>query len=227
KSGLRTLTLAPEAGTERMWKIIDKRIDREDVLCAARLSREKNLEKLKLYFIIGLPFETTKDVAGVVDLVKKIHEIFVGETLVVSRESRGGKALHREIILSINPFVPKAHTPFQWAPMDSEKSLREKLKIISDGVRGLKGVKFEKKSIKEAVLQGVLSQGDRKVGMGLYYHIKENLPLAQAFRKAGVDAEFLAFGEKTKEYFFPWEIVETGIRKEGLFKEYQKGERVS
>ncbi|MCJ7459047.1 MAG: hypothetical protein MUP17_08660, partial [candidate division Zixibacteria bacterium] len=223
KSGLRTLTLAPEAGTERMWKIIDKRIDREDVLCAARLSREKNLEKLKLYFIIGLPFETTKDVEGIVNLVKEVGEAFmasrknVGTALVAVRK--------KQIILSVNPFVPKAHTPFQWAPMDSEKSLREKLKIISDGVRGLKGVKFERKSIKEAILQGVLSQGNRKVGMGLYYHIKENLPLAQAFKKAGVDTEFLAFKEKTKDYFFPWEIVETGIGKESLFREYLRGKK--
>lgn len=237
KSGLKTLTLAPEAGTERMWKIIDKRIEREDVICAARLAREKNLEKLKLYFIIGLPFERKEDVEGIVDLVKKIHEIFVGETLVersetrfsrvVSRGSGGGKALRREIILSINPFVPKAHTPFQWAPMDSEKSLREKLKIISGGVRDLKGVKFEKKSIKEAILQGVLSQGDRKVGMGLYYYIKENLPLAQAFKKAEMDTEFLAFKEKPKDYLFPWEIIKKGVENESLFEEYQKGRRVS
>ena len=110
--------------------------------------------------------------------------------------------------------------------MDSEKLLREKLKIISDGVRGLKGVKFEKKSIKEAVLQGVLSQGNRKMGMGLYYHIKENLPLAQAFKKAEVDTNFFAFKEKTKEYMFPWEIVETGVEKEGLYREYLKGREV-
>jgi radical SAM superfamily enzyme YgiQ (UPF0313 family) len=207
KSGLKTLTLAPEAGTERMWKIIDKRIGHEDVLCAARLAKEKNLEKLKLYFIIGLPFETTKDVEGIVELIKEIHNIFVGATRGVAGHSTSLRI--KEIILSINPFVPKPFTPFQWAPMDSEKSLREKLKIISDGVRGLKGVKFEKKSIKEATLQGVLSQGNRKVGMGLYYHIKENLPLAQAFKKAGVDTGFLAFKEKPKDYLFPWEMVET------------------
>ncbi len=211
KSGLKTLTLAPEAGTERMWKIIDKRIDREDVLCAARTAREKNLEKLKLYFILGLPFERKEDIEGIVDLVKNVRDVFVGETLVVSRKnSSTSLRARRQIILSVNPFVPKAHTPFQWAPMDSEKSLREKLKIISDGVRSLKGIKFEKKSVKEAILQGVLSQGDRKVGMGLYYHIKENLPLAQAFKKAGVDTEFLAFKEKPKKHFFPWEIVDGG-----------------
>jgi radical SAM superfamily enzyme YgiQ (UPF0313 family) len=224
KSGLKTLTLAPEAGTERMWKIIDKRINREDVLCAARLAREKNLEKLKLYFIIGLPFEKTEDVEGIVALVKD-----VGEAFMASPKNEGTALVavpKKQIILSINPFVPKAHTPFQWAPMDSEKSLREKLKIISDGVRGLKGVKFEKKSIKEAILQGVLSQGNRKVGMGLYYHIKENLPLAQAFKKAGVDTEFLAFKEKPKDYLFPWVMVEIGVTKEGFFKSYQKGERI-
>jgi radical SAM superfamily enzyme YgiQ (UPF0313 family) len=208
KSGLKTLTLAPEAGTERMWKIIDKRIEREDVLNAVRLAREKNLEKLKLYFIIGLPFEKKEDIQGIVDLIKEIHKIFiscVGET----HSSTSLRVFEkRQIILSINPFVPKPFTPFQWVPMDSEKSLREKLKIISDGIKGLKGVKFEKKSIKEAILQGVLSQGNRKVGMGLYYHIKENLPLAQAFRKAGVDTVLFAFKEKTKEYVFPWEIVE-------------------
>jgi radical SAM superfamily enzyme YgiQ (UPF0313 family) len=228
KSGLKTLTLAPEAGTERMWKIIDKRIEREDVLNAVRLAKEKNLEKLKLYFIIGLPFEKSEDIQGVVDLIKEIHGIFVGATrwvahdvrtaLVVSREKDVGETRPstllriREIILSINPFVPKPFTPFQWAPMDSEKSLREKLKIISDGIRGLKGIKFEKKSIKEAILQGVLSQGNRKVGLGLYYHIKENLPLAQAFKKAEVETEFLAFKEKPEDYFFPWEIVETGSK---------------
>ena len=215
KSGLKTLTLAPEAGTERMWKIIDKRIEREDVLCAARLAREKNLENLKLYFIIGLPIEKKEDVEGIVDLIREIHAAFVGATRRVAPTENAGTARPstslrtRQIILSINPFVPKAHTPFQWAPMDSEKSLREKLKIIADGVRDLKGVKFEKKSIKEAILQGVLSQGNRKVGMGLYYHIKENLPLAQAFKKAEVNTEFLALKEKPKDYFFPWEIVET------------------
>jgi len=239
KSGLKTLTLAPEAGTERMWKIIDKRIDREDVLCAARLAKEKNLEKLKLYFIIGLPFESKEDIEGIIDLVKQIHKIFVGEALVASRENVGAtfpstllrtvslpnRMVARKIILSINPFVPKPFTPFQWEPMDSEKSLREKLKIISEGVRSLKGIKFEKKSIKEAILQGVLSQGNRKVGMGLYYHIKENLPLAQAFKKAEVDTEFLAFKEKPKDYLFPWGIVEAEIRKESLFREYPQGER--
>jgi radical SAM superfamily enzyme YgiQ (UPF0313 family) len=216
KSGLKTLTLAPEAGTERMWKIIDKRIKREDVLNAVRLAKEKNLENLKLYFIIGLPTERKEDIEGIVDLIKDVGEAFIEHsetrfTRVVSRGSGGGRAVRREIILSINPFVPKPHTPFQWAPMDSGKSLKNKLKIISDGIRGLKGIKFEKKSIKEAILQGVLSQGDRKVGMGIYYSVKENLPLAQAFRKTGVDTEFFIFKEKTKGYFFPWEALETGI----------------
>jgi radical SAM superfamily enzyme YgiQ (UPF0313 family) len=236
KSGLKTLTLAPEAGTERMWKIIDKRIKREDVLNAARLAKEKNLENLKLYFIIRLPYEIKEDIEGVVKLIEKIHEIFVGATRRVAHENAGETlpstslrtvslptlVVSRKIIISINPFVPKAHTPFQWAPMDSEKSLKNKLKIISDGIRGLKGIKFEKKSIKEAILQGILSQGDRKVGMGIYYHIKENLPLAQAFRKAGVNFNSLVFEEKTKDYVFPWEMVETEVGKGNLFKEYLK-----
>jgi radical SAM superfamily enzyme YgiQ (UPF0313 family) len=232
KSGLKTLTLAPEAGTERMWKIIDKRIDREDVLCAARLAREKNLEKLKLYFIIGLPFEENEDIEGIVQLIKEINNIFV-ENVGATRQfdkltvlSQAEGLVARKIILSVNPFVPKAHTPFQWAPMDSEKSLRDKLKIISDGVRGLKGVKFEKKSIKEAILQGVLSQGNRNVGMGLYYHIKENLPLAQALKKAEVDTGFLAFKEKPKDYLFPWEMVEAGTRRKRMLMEYQRSKRI-
>ncbi len=229
KSGLKTLTLAPEVGTERMWKVIDKRIKREDVLNAARLAKEKNLENLKLYFIIGLPSERIEDIEGIVKLIERIHEIFVGATRGVTHKNVGTALVavreKRQIILSINPFVPKPHTPFQWTPMDSEKSLKNKLKIISDGIRGLKGIKFEKKSIKEAVLQGVLSQGDRKVGMGIYYHIKENLPLTQAFRKAGVDTEFLAFEEKTKDYLFPWDIIEIEIGKESLFREYLKEKR--
>jgi len=226
KSGLKTLTIAPESGTERMWKIIDKRLELEDVLKSVQIAKEKNLEKLKLYFIIGLPFEEEKDIEGIVDLIKKIHKIFmggsganVGATFIERSETRFSRVVARKIILSINPFVPKAHTPFQWAPMDSEKSLKNKLKMIADGIRGLKGIKFEKKSIKEAILQGVLSQGNRKVGLGLYHHIKENLPLSQAFRKAGVDMKFLAFKEKPKDYVFPWEIVETGVEKKSLYRE--------
>jgi len=135
KSGLKTLTLAPEAGTERMWKIIDKRIGREDVLEAARLAKEKNLEKLKLYFIIGLPFETIKDVEGIVDLIKDVGEAFpstllrtvslpnrmasrqdVGETLVVSRGMGGANVgatfmVARKIILSSTLLCPNRSPP--------------------------------------------------------------------------------------------------------------------
>jgi radical SAM superfamily enzyme YgiQ (UPF0313 family) len=238
KSGLKTLAIAPEVGSEKMWKVINKNISREDILKSARIAAEAYVNNLKLYFMIGLPFEDKEDIEGIIDLIQQIHEIYIkasnsnltGDSTKGMNQmvhTKGGPSHKGRLILSINPFVPKPHTPFQWSAMNTEKELKAKMKRIETKVKNLKGVHLEKKSVREAILQGILSVGNRRVGEGLFYHIQENLTLSQAWRKAGVDVNSIILKEKDLDSFLPWDIVDSGIDKEFLKKQFEKAKKIS
>jgi radical SAM superfamily enzyme YgiQ (UPF0313 family) len=230
RSGLKTLTVAPEVGSEKMWKVIKKDISREDVLKSARIAAEAGIDNLKLYFIIGLPFEQVQDIDGIVDLVRQIHEIYIRSTNSKSKRldsTKGGNHRRRRLILSVNPFIPKPHTPFQWSAMNAEKELKFKMKRIEARVKSLKGVHFEKKSIRQAILQGILSVGNRRVGEGLFYHVQDDLSLSQAWRKAGVDVNSIIFKERDFRSSLPWDIIDSGIEKEFLKEQFEKAARIS
>lgn len=228
-SGLRTLTIAPEVGSEKMWKVINKNISREDVLKSAQMAGEAGINNLKLYFIIGLPFEEEEDIDGIVDLIHEIHKVYI-QTFhsILKGDPIKVKPRHkRKLILSINPFIPKPNTPFQWCAMNREKELKSKMKRIETKVKYLKGVHFEKKSIRQAVLQGILSVGNRRVGEGLFHHIQENLTLSQSWRKAGVDVDSIIFKERDFASLLPWDIIDSGINKEFLGKEFEEAKKIS
>jgi radical SAM superfamily enzyme YgiQ (UPF0313 family) len=222
-SGMKTLTIAPEAGTERMWRVINKGIDGEAVLKSAELASEAAVPTLKLYFIIGLPFEREEDVDGIVDLVSEVHEIFI-------RDHKPGKAgrektsVLRRLRISVNPFVPKPHTPFQWCGMERERELKRKLAKIIDGLKGLRGVQIEKKSVRQAILQGLFSLGNREVGKGLFYAVEENLSYRQAWEKAGVKPELIVFQPKRLDSVLPWNIVDVGTSRSRLVKELKQAQ---
>ncbi|MCK4428578.1 MAG: radical SAM protein [candidate division Zixibacteria bacterium] len=238
KSGLKTLTVAPEVGSEKMWKVINKNISREDVLKSAKIAAEAGIDNLKLYFMIGLPFEEDQDIEGIIDLIHQIHDIYIkspnskyhrpdsikGMNRMV--HTKGGTHRKRRLILSINPFIPKPHTPFQWTAMNQEKELKAKIKRIETKVKNLKGVHLEKKSIRQAILQGILSVGNRRVGEGLFYHIQENLTFHQAWKKAGVDVDSIIFKQRDFGSSLPWDIIDSGINKSFLIKEFEKAKRV-
>ncbi len=237
KSGLKTLTVAPEVGSEKMWKVINKNISREDVLKSTRIAAEAGIDNLKLYFMIGLPFEEEQDIEGIIDLIRQIHEIYIkasnststgDSTTGVNRmvHTKGGISHKRRLILSINPFVPKPHTPFQWTAMNPEKELKSKMKRIESKVKNLKGVHMEKKSIRQAILQGILSVGNRRVGEGLFFHIQENMSFPQAWRKAGVDVDSMVFKERDFSSSLPWDIIDSGISKSFLVKEFEKAKKI-
>lgn len=221
-SGMKTVTVAPEAGTDRMWRVIKKNIDRKAVLESARMARESDIPNLKLYFIIGLPFEADTDVEGIIDLVNEVYQIFVK-----GRKTCDGKRTLRRLKISVNPFIPKPHTPFQWCGMEGEDDLRNKLDRISNRIRGLKGVQMETKSLRQAVIQGVLSLGNRKVGEGLCSSVWEELSLRQAWQKAGLKLGLIAFAQKSPTSRLPWDIVDTGVSKEFLLNEFEKAERIA
>ena len=225
-SGMKTLTVAPEVGTKKMWKVINKKIDREAVLKSAELASEAFIPNLKLYFIIGLPFEGEEDIDGIVDLVHEVHRIFIKDYRLNKARKRR-KSGKRRLRLSINPFIPKPHTPFQWCGMDGEKELKRKLNIIACGVKDLRGVHFERKSIRQAILQGIFSLGNRKVGEGLFYVIEENLSFRQAWKKVGVDPNSIVFEPKKLNSSLPWDIIDCGVSKSFLIKEFEKAKRVA
>jgi radical SAM superfamily enzyme YgiQ (UPF0313 family) len=229
KSGLRTLTVAPEVGSEKMWKVINKNISKEDILKSTRIAAQTFIDNLKLYFMIGLPFEEKEDIEGIIDLIHEIHKIYIkaSSSTRTGDLTKGGPSHKRTIILSINPFVPKPHTPFQWSAMNSEKELKAKMKRIESKVKNLKGVHLEKKSIRQAILQGILSVGNRRVGEGLFYHIQESLTLPQAWRKTGVDVDSIIFKEKDFSSPLSWDIVDSGIDKSFLIKEFEKAKGIA
>jgi len=222
-SGLKTLTVAPEVGTQRMWKIIKKDIQAEAVLRSAMLAFQAGVPNLKLYFMVGLPFEEDRDVLGIVELVRQVHEVFIKGRSSAGINKRGPRKLR----VSVNPFVPKPHTPFQWCAMERQEHLRRKLNLVQKGIRNLKGVQMEKKSVRQAVLQGLLSLGNRKVGEGLYYSVEENLGLGQAWKKAGVQPDLIAFTPKNSEAVLPWDVVDAGINRELLRREFEQAKRAA
>lgn len=225
-SGLKTLTLAPEVGTEKMWKVIKKRISREAVLKSAKVAGDSSVQNLKLYFIIGLPYEDERDIDGIVELINDVHKIYIKEH---TRINSNGERKHRrkKITLSINPFVPKPHTPFQWCAMNSEEELKKKLRRIEAGIKNLKGIHLEKKSLREAILQGIFSLGNRKVGMGIFYRIEEDLNYRQAWKKAGVDPSSIVFKTTALNSTLPWVMIDLGVEKSLLLSEFEKAGKAS
>jgi len=225
-SGIRTLTVAPEVGTEKMWRVINKKINKEAVLESARLASQALIPNLKLYFIIGLPFEEEEDIDGIVDLIREVHRIFIKDHRP-NQTHEPGKSGRRKLRLSVNPFIPKPHTPFQWCGMDQEKELKRKLNKIAYGVKDLKGVYLERKSIRQAILQGIFSVGNRKVGEGLFYAIEENLSFRQAWKKAGVEPSLIVFQPKRLNSLLPWDMIESGMSKGFLIKEFEKAKKIA
>jgi len=221
-SGLKTLTLAPEVGTEKMWRVINKKLNREIVLKSTELAKDARIQNLKLYFIIGLPFEEEEDIDGIVNLIGEVHQIFIRDY----RKTNERKGSLRRIKLSINPFVPKPHTPFQWCGMNQEEELKKKFNKIADKVNNLKGIYLERKSIREAILQAIFSLGNRKVGEGLFYKIEENLSFSQAWKKAGVNHNLIAFESKSLDSILPWDIIDSGMSKSYLKAELEKAKKI-
>jgi radical SAM superfamily enzyme YgiQ (UPF0313 family) len=228
-SGLKTLTIAPEVGTEKMWRVIKKKINGEAVLKSTELAKDAGIQTLKLYFIIGLPFEEEKDIDGIVDLIRQVHKIFLSAGSIGKDQTRTNRkeTVPRRLRLSINPFIPKPHTPFQWCGMNSKKELKKKLDRIAGETKDLKGIYLERKSIREAILQGIFSLGNRKVGEGLFCKIEENLSFPQAWKKAGVNPNSIVFEPKSLDCLLPWDLLDGGVSKSFLRAEFEKAKRAA
>ncbi len=213
-SGQKTLTLAPEAGSERMRRIIGKGFTEPEIIRAAEILTDRGVRSFRLYFMIGLPGEMAEDIKGIVDLAKKIrHHI---------REKSRGKRGTEKILLSLNCFVPKPGTPFQWHPFENVRSLNEKMKAVERGLRKEKGVTVAADLPKWSYLQTLLARGDRRVGKILLaaHRLDGNWP--QVYRSVDVNPDFYVYRERGRDEIFPWDFIDHGISKEWLWAEYQR-----
>jgi radical SAM superfamily enzyme YgiQ (UPF0313 family) len=209
KLGMKTLTIAPEVGSDRLRKAIGKSVSEEDVLRTASLAADAGIRRLKLYFMVGLPWETDEDLSAIVSLVKRVR--------------RGSSP--SSLAVSVSPFVPKAMTPFQWAPMGTESRLREKIKRLAQDLRPQRGVTFTGESPRRSTWQGTLALGDRRVGMVLWHHVKERLTWAKSWKKIGLRTDFFIHRERPLDEILPWEIIDHGITKESLWAEYRRARK--
>ena len=203
---VRTLTFAPEAGTESLRNRIHKNLLDEQIMEAARAIAGSKIQQVKLYFMIGLPTETEQDIEGIVHLVRTIHQILAG--------SRQKKSIN----VSVNTFIPKPFTPFQWSAMEKESEIRRKRGYLEREFKKIPGVQYTRKSVKEEILQGIFSLGDKGVAKAIYYKIKNNTNWQTAWQQTAIDVDSIIHQHKKFEDELPWDFMAYGILKERLWK---------
>jgi radical SAM superfamily enzyme YgiQ (UPF0313 family) len=208
----RTVAIAPEAGSERLRKMLKKGYSEEEILKSINILVENGLSQIKCYFLIGLPSETDEDAKEILLLAKRIrHQILSSQK---SRERRW------RLVLSVNPFIPKPATPFQWAPLEEIGSLKRKLKMIQRGVQGERGMEIIHDLPKWAYVQALLSRGDRRVGKILMATQRSQGNWSQALRETSINADFYVHRKRDLDEVFPWDFIDHGISKEQLKEEY-------
>jgi len=216
------LTFAPEAGSERLRRIINKNVTEDVLLSTAATAFERNWMGLKLYFMLGLPGETMDDIEGIINLVDKVRTI--------SRKTRGRTP---QIRVNISTFVPKPHTPFQWVGQAKEPELSAKHELLKQGLRR-KGIKLSWQDPEVSLLEATLSRGDRRLGKVIHRawqlgctfdswneHFDFQKWLS-AFEGEGLDPGFYAHRDRPLDELLPWGHIDAGVTSAFLKQEYQK-----
>lgn len=212
ESGLKTLTLAPEAGSERLRRVVNKGITEAHLLAAVDLGLAAGILHFRLYLMIGLPFETDEDIEAIIALAAAVK---------ARMEARGSRG---KLTLSVNPFVPKPLTPFQWLPMAAASDVERRLKRIRQAAKALRGVEVIAEAPKAAYVQAILARGDRRVGEALAK--AHALGGAKSFRRAlaacGLDEAFYLQRAREENEVFPWNILDMGFVRSYLYKELER-----
>ncbi|MCG6533710.1 MAG: radical SAM protein [Syntrophales bacterium LBB04] len=214
KSRVETVSLAPEAGTQRLRDVIRKGITEEDIFQAVELLIEHGIANMRLYFMVGLPTETDADIDAIIDMIKKIKHR-------VMKISAGRKRFKR-ITLSINQFIPKPATPFQWLPLEDINAVRTRMRRIENALRKEPSVKVIHDLPKWNYIQALLSLGDRRVSdILLSAHTnKGNWP--KAFKEVNVNPDFYVYRPRGIDEILPWDFIDHGIAKQYLVDDYRK-----
>lgn len=211
-SGQKTITIAPETGSERLRRVINKGISEEHLQNAATLSAKSGIQHMRLYIMIGLPTETDEDIEAIVGLAERTqaHMAEVG--------CKG------RLTLSINPFIPKPFTPFQWMAMDNQKTVEKKLQYIKKALQKNRRIEVLVESPKEAYIQGVLARGDRRLGAVIAACAADrgSKSFKSEMKAAGLDMDDMNYRERSFDEFLPWSHLDMGMDEGYLEMEWQR-----
>ncbi len=237
-----SLTFAPEAGSQRMRNVINKGLTEEDILNGAGLAFDGGWQKVKLYFMLGLPTETEEDMRAIPELAEKIAKRYYE----IPKDQRNGKC---QITISTSFFVPKPFTPFQWFPMCTKEDFLGRAKLVNETVKeqlNKKSLKYHWHEADVTVIEGILARGDRRLGAVLrevyenggifdawseffdenggifdaWSEFFDEQKWTDAFAKTGVDPDFYTTRIRTEDEVFPWDFIDTGVTKEFLLREW-------
>ena len=211
-SGQKTITIAPETGSERLRRVINKGISEEHLQNAATLSAKSGIQHMRLYIMIGLPTETNEDIEAIVGLAERTQ---------AHMEKVGCKG---RLTLSINPFIPKPFTPFQWMAMDNQKAVEKKLQYIKKALQKNRRIEVLVESPKEAYIQGVLARGDRRLGAVIAACAADrgSKSFKSEMKAAGLDMDNMNFRERSFDEFLPWSHLDMGMQEGYLEMEWKR-----
>ena len=228
-----SLTFAPEAGTQRLRNVINKGLTKENILNGSLQAFLGGWNKVKLYFMMGLPTETYDDITGIADLSEEISELYFAN---IPKEKRDGRVM---VSASASYFVPKPFTPFQWAPMITPEEFQKRAYFVKDKFREAKNHKSLKFAYHEAditILEGLLARGDRKLCQVIYdvyqsgqifdawteYFDKSNWD--NALEKNHIDIGFYAYRDRCVDEILPWDFIDIGVTRKFMEKEWERAQ---
>ncbi|MEI8182134.1 MAG: radical SAM protein [Desulfomonile sp.] len=214
KTGQKTATLAPEVASTRMKRVIGKKISSDRFHEIIEKLIAAGIRNIRFYFMIGLPTETDDDVQSIVDFITDCRKVFLNASR--SRKNIG------KISVQLNPFVPKPWTPFQWASMDPFKTIDHRLKMVLNGLRNMPNVNVRAESVRESLLQGLLSRGDRTICATVLGIALQGGQWGAVLKKLSHKLAFYVHRERSIDEIFPWEVTDHGISRKTLRSVYEK-----
>jgi radical SAM superfamily enzyme YgiQ (UPF0313 family) len=216
-SGERSITIAPETGSDRLRRVINKTVTNDEILDRTELIFASGIENLKLYYMIGLPTETDEDLVAIRDLTLQMRERMV-------RHAKGRGQIGR-IVGSVNPLIPKPGTAYQWLPMEDPAVTDRKIKRLRTLTAGIDNVYFNIKSERHSYYQALLSLGDRRVAAVVEAAERNGQNWRAAVAETGVDAEFYIFRDRRGDAVLPWDVIDGGMKASFFQSEYEKALR--
>ena len=224
-----SLTFAPEAGSQRLRDVINKGLTEDIILHGCGLAFEGGWNKVKLYFMLGLPTEQVDDMKAIAELANKIAVRYYE----IPKDQRNGKC---QITVSTSFFVPKPFTPFQWSPMCTKEEFLNRAKIVNDTVKdqlNRKSIKYNWHQADVTVLEGIFARGDRRLSRAILKAYEEgcifdawgeyfdNEKWMQIFEDCGIDPDFYTIRPRETDELFPWDFIDAGVTKEFLIREWK------
>jgi len=213
-SGVKTATIAPDAGSERMRRVINKGMNETEILTATAALVTGGIPNLKLYFMVGLPWESAADVEAIIRLTQKIKARFL-------EASRSRKKIGT-ITVSINAFVPKPFTPFQWCPMEDRRTLQSKIKTLRKALQKIPNVRVQAENLRWSYIQALFARGDRRVADLLKSAHVRGGNWAQTFKETDQDPDFYVTRTRETSEHLPWEFIDHGLKRAFLVNEYRR-----